>query len=74
MPSESFRSFKTSVTYKKNFFDFMPDKCVNCEAAFVGHISSFLRDIVRYPVLIFRPVYFYLELLDISIYIKDRDF
>ena len=41
MPSESFRSFKTSVTYKKIFFDFMPDKCVNCEAAFVGHISSF---------------------------------
>ena len=29
----------TSVTY--NFFNFTPDNCVRCEAAFVGHNSIF---------------------------------
>ena len=48
-------SFKTSVTYKKNV-NFKPDNCVRCEAAFVGHNSIFLPDIVRCLVLIFRIV------------------
>ena len=34
-------SFKTSVTYKKNYVT--PDNCVRCEAAFVGHNSIFCR-------------------------------
>ena len=42
-------SFKRSVTYKKNF-NFTPDNCVYCEAAFVGHSSIFCRTLsnVRY--------------------------
>ena len=33
-------SFKTSVTY--NFLkNFTPDNCARCEAAFVGHNSTF---------------------------------
>ena len=35
-------NYKTSVTYK-NIFDFTPDNCVRCEAAFVGHNSIFCR-------------------------------
>ena len=34
--------FKTSVIYKKKF-NFTPDSCVRCEAAFVGHNSVFCR-------------------------------
>ena len=33
-------SFKTSVTYIKNFFNFMPDSCVLYKAAFVGYKSE----------------------------------
>ena len=31
-------SFKMSITYKKTF-NFTPDNCVRCEAAFIGHNS-----------------------------------
>ena len=33
-------SFKMSITYKKTF-NFTPDNCVRCEAAFIGHNSIF---------------------------------
>ena len=35
-------SFKSLVTYEKNF-NFTPDNCVRCEAAFVGHNIIFCR-------------------------------
>ena len=33
-------SFKMSITYKKTF-NFTPDNCVRCEAAFIGNNSIF---------------------------------
>ena len=33
-------SFKTSVTYKKNILNFIPDSCVRYEAVSVGHDSE----------------------------------
>ena len=33
-------NFKASVTYKI-FFNFTPDSCVRCGAAFVSHITRF---------------------------------
>ena len=47
-------SFKTLVAY--NFFlNFTPDNCARCKAVFVGY--DLMPDIVRCPVLIFRPDY-----------------
>ena len=36
------------------YLNFTPDNCVRCEAAFVGHNSIFLQDIVRCLVIIVR--------------------
>ena len=36
-------SFKTSVTFFKNNFNFTPDNYVRCEVAFVGYNSIFCR-------------------------------
>ena len=48
--------FETSVIYK-SFFNFTPDNCVRCEAAFIGHNSIFCRTLHCVLVLKFRLDY-----------------
>ena len=54
------KAFYSSTSYGleyESFFNFTPDNCVRCEAAFIGHNSVFCRTLHYVLVLKFRLDY-----------------